>query len=63
MSNGSVYFCSRGLKRSESYEIMPIDLDRFKTWSNDYCKILDFDLSCLDSDDLLYLSYNIKQFD
>lgn len=62
-----LYISSRGLKLPISYQIMPIDLDRFSTfksfYENDFCKTFDFDLSCLDSSDILYLMSNIKQFD
>lgn len=58
---GSFYFCSRGLKRAECYDIKPIDISNFNFYENDFCKILDFDLSCLPADKILYLMNNIKE--
>lgn len=62
---GSVYFCSRGLKRANSYEIAPCALDdyisTFIPYENDYLKIYDIQLDKLTSSELLYLSNNIKE--
>lgn len=61
-----LYINSRGLKLPISYDILPIDLTRFSGYKsfyeNDFCKTFDFDLSELDSSDVLYLMSNIKQF-
>lgn len=58
---GSVYFCSRGLKRATSYEIAPIDLDKkiFPYWSNEYIKIFDYDVRNLTREQNQFLRYNI----
>lgn len=63
--SGSVYFCSKGLKKSVSYEIAPLDLDNYLTsfipFENDYLKIFDIRFDLLTREELLYLSKNIKE--
>lgn len=60
---GSVYFCSKGLKKSSSYEIMPIDFFNLglPVYDNDFCRIIDYNLDNLTSEQLLYLSNNLKE--
>lgn len=60
---GSIYFCSRGLKRATSYDIIPIDLDipKVKYWENEYIKICDFNINELTKEQILYFSRNIKE--
>lgn len=55
---GSIYFCSKGLKRALSYEIAPVDLYKFnkKIFENDYIKIVDFTLSNSSQEQLLYMN-------
>lgn len=60
---GYIYFSSRGLKRPTTYDISPLDMDKLGAWSNDFCKIFDFDVSTLDYDKLFYLTYNIHSKD
>lgn len=60
---GSVYFCSRGLKHASVYNIEDIPLDDYlvqKPYENDYCKIYDFNLEKLNSQELLFLIDNLK---
>lgn len=61
--SGSVYFCSRGLRHADSYEIAPLDLDKLNLplWQNDYIKICDFDISKLSKEQNLYLMTQIKE--
>lgn len=44
--NGSkkIYMCSRGLKKADKYEILPMPDDIF-TYENYYCSIKDVDLT------------------
>lgn len=60
---GSIYFCSRGLKRATSYDIIPIDLDipKVKYWENEYIKICDFNINELTKEQNLYFLRNIKE--
>lgn len=56
---GSVYFCSRGLRRADSYEIAPADFTgSFSVipFENDFLKIYDFNLHDLSTSDLLFFS-------
>lgn len=62
---GSVYFCSRGLKRASSYSVMEFPLDDYlikKPYENDYIKIFDINFTQLTSYELLYLQKNLKDF-
>lgn len=60
---GSVYFCSKGLKKATTYEIKSIDLDNFnkKIYENDFVKIVDFTLDNSNQEQLLYMINNIKE--
>lgn len=62
---GSVYFCSRGLKKSSSYEIAPIDLKHslvsIKPFENDFLLLYDFNINSLTSQEKLYLFNNIVE--
>lgn len=62
---GSVYFCSKGLKKSYSYEIQPICFDKLgmNVFQNDFCKIVDYNVKKLSQEQLLYLSNNLKERD
>ena len=50
-SSGTVYISSRGLKKAQKYDIKPLDIG----WGfeNDFCKIRDFSLSDLTTDEKL----------
>lgn len=50
-THNQVYISSRGLKKADKTEILPLN---FKpTYSNDYISLLDFDITKLTQDDLL----------
>lgn len=57
-SAGSTYFCSRGLKKADKYEISPITT--YWGYENDFCKIRDLSLSQLSKEDILQF-YNINE--
>lgn len=61
---GSVYFCSKGLKKAESYSIQNIALDVYitskKPFENDYCKIYDLSIDKLSQSELLFLMSEVK---
>lgn len=60
---GSVYFCSKGLKKAEKYNIMPLELDDYleqNPYENDYCKIYDINLEKLNAKELLFLIDKLK---
>lgn len=63
MKLGSVYFCSRGLARATSYNVMDFDIKPLLLpfFENDYVKVLDFNLDNLNRSQLLYLITNIKE--
>lgn len=42
-SHNQVYICSKGLKRADKYEILPID-DNIFTFENDFCCIKDVNI-------------------
>lgn len=50
---GTVYISSRGLKKADKYEIKPIQLDW--TYNNDFCDIIDIDLTKTDKELLIRL--------
>lgn len=50
-SHNQIYFCSRGLKRADKVEIENIDFNA--SFSNDYCDILDFDITKISREDLM----------
>lgn len=52
---GTVYISSRGLKKADRYEIKPIQLNW--TYNNDFCDIIDIDLTKTDKDLLIRLQY------
>ena len=56
--NNQIYISSRGLKKATKYEIDNINIDW--AFENDYCKIRDFNLNDLKSDELIKLM-NIKE--
>lgn len=62
---GSVYFCSRALKKAETYKIISLDLKShitsFKPFQNDFLCIYDIEIDKLTKDELLYLSNNIQE--
>lgn len=68
---GSVYFCSKGLKTAYSYPICPIDFNKLffalssdkkaTYFKNDYCKVIDYRLNDLNSEQLLFISNYIKE--
>ena len=61
--HNQIYFCSRGLKKADKYEIPCIDLD----WSfeNDFCKIKEFTSSDLSKNYVFQILglYNPKEFE
>lgn len=50
-SHNQIYFCSRGLKRADKVEIEYIDFK--SSFENDYCQILDFDITKISREDLM----------
>lgn len=60
---GSIYFCSRGLKRAISYELIDFDIMKsgLKIWQNDYVIVCDFNIKDLTKEQLLYLSNNLHE--
>lgn len=56
--NNQIYISSRGLKKATKYEIEDINIDW--AFENDYCKIRDFNVKDLCSDELIKLM-NIKE--
>lgn len=63
MKLGSVYFCSRGLNRASSYDIIDFDIKPLKLeyFENDFVKVLDFNLDTLNRSQILYLWSNLKE--
>lgn len=61
--SGSIYFCSRGLKRAMSYELIDFDIYKsgLKVWQNDYIIICDYNINDLTQEQLLYLSHNLEE--
>ena len=49
-SHNQIYFCSRGLKRAEKYELKN-STKLYYNFCNDYCKVKYFDLNDLDDED------------
>lgn len=60
---GSIYFCSRGLKRATSYELIDFDIIKsgLKLWQNDYIIVADYNIQDLTQEQLLYLSNNLHE--
>lgn len=56
--NNQIYISSRGLKKATKYEIDNVDISW--NYENDYCKIRDFNVNDLSSDELIKLM-NIKE--
>lgn len=56
--NNQIYISSRGLKKATKYEIENINIDW--AYENDYCKIRDFNVNDLNSDELIKFM-NIKE--
>lgn len=56
--NNQIYISSRGLKKATKYEIDNINIDW--AYENDYCKIRDFNVNDLKSDELIKMM-NIKE--
>lgn len=61
--SGSIYFCSRGLKRAISYELIDFDIIKsgLKLWQNDYIIVADYNIQDLTKEQLLYLSNNLHE--
>lgn len=64
---GSIYFCSRGLKKASSYEVAPLDLAHHifsvKPYENDFLLLYDFNINSLSKDEVLYLFNNLQEKD
>lgn len=58
-SHNQVYICSRGLRRPESYEILPFDFSF--DFTNDFCSVSDLYLDKLPSEKKLFLLNNISE--
>lgn len=62
---GSVYFCSRGLKKATSYEIAPLDLKHslvsVKPFENDFLLLYDININNLSQQEILYLFDNLEE--
>ena len=50
--NNQIYICSRGLKKADKYEINSISIDKWG-FENEFCKIKDFNVNEMNSDELL----------